>query len=95
MTVSGGPGGSAPRASPSARPACRLCSTGAAEPNLFGRPLQVTVVGHADEIAAGASLLMGQAGEGRPVVLVRGLTPSGPLGAAIDLIRPEAEDLFR
>jgi coenzyme F420-0:L-glutamate ligase/coenzyme F420-1:gamma-L-glutamate ligase len=65
------------------------------EPDLFGRLLQVTVVGHADEIAAGASLLMGQASEGRPVVLVRGLTPSGPLGAAIDLIRPAAEDLFR
>ncbi len=34
------------------------------EPDLFGRPLQVTMVGYADEIAAGASLLMGQAGEG-------------------------------
>lgn len=65
------------------------------EPDLFGRPLQVTVVGHADEIAAGASLLMGQAGEGRPVVLVRGLSPVGSPGAATDLIRPEAEDLFR
>jgi coenzyme F420-0:L-glutamate ligase/coenzyme F420-1:gamma-L-glutamate ligase len=65
------------------------------EPDLFGRPLQVTVVGHADEIAAGASLLMGQAGEGRPVVLVRGLSPAGPTGAARDLMRPAAEDLFR
>lgn len=65
------------------------------EPDLFGRPLQVTMVGYADEIAAGASLLMGQASEGRPVVLVRGLAPAGPPGAAIDIVRPEAEDLFR
>lgn len=65
------------------------------EPDLFGRPLQVTMVGIADEIAAGASLLMGQAGEGRPVVLVRGLDLSGPQGVAADLLRPEAEDLFR
>lgn len=65
------------------------------EPDLFGRPLQITMVGHADEIAAGASLLMGQAGEGLPVVLVRGLARSGPPGIAADIIRPEAEDLFR
>lgn len=65
------------------------------EPDLFGRPLQVTMVGYADEIAAAASLLMGQASEGRPVVLVRGLVPAGPPGAAIDIVRPEAEDLFR
>ncbi len=95
MTVSAAPGGSAPWASPSARRACRPLLDRRGEPDLFGRPLQVTVVGHADEIAAGASLLMGQAGEGRPVVLVRGLAPSGPPGAATDLIRPEAEDLFR
>jgi coenzyme F420-0:L-glutamate ligase/coenzyme F420-1:gamma-L-glutamate ligase len=65
------------------------------EPDLFGRPLQITMVGYADEIAAGASLLMGQAGEGLPIVLVRGLEFAGPPGAAGDMIRPEAEDLFR
>ena len=42
-------------------------------PDLFGRTLEVSVIGFADEIAAAASLLMGQADEGRPVVLVRGL----------------------
>jgi coenzyme F420-0:L-glutamate ligase / coenzyme F420-1:gamma-L-glutamate ligase len=41
--------------------------------DLFGRALRVTLVAHADEIAAAASLLMGQANEARPVVLVRGL----------------------
>jgi coenzyme F420-0:L-glutamate ligase/coenzyme F420-1:gamma-L-glutamate ligase len=64
-------------------------------PDLFGRALQVTMIGHADEIASAASLLMGQGDEGRPVVLVRGLAPLQPHGRAQDLIRPESEDLFR
>jgi coenzyme F420-0:L-glutamate ligase/coenzyme F420-1:gamma-L-glutamate ligase len=61
----------------------------------FGRALRVTVVGHADEIAAAASLLMGQADEGRPVVLVRGLRPQAAPSDARALLRPAAEDLFR
>jgi len=40
------------------------------KPDLHGRPLQFTETGFADEIAAAASLLMGQADEGNPVVLV-------------------------
>ncbi|MEM7445028.1 MAG: coenzyme F420-0:L-glutamate ligase, partial [Pseudomonadota bacterium] len=64
------------------------------EPDLFGRDLRVSTVGHADEVAAAASLLMGQASEGRPVVLVRGLPPSKHLPAAT-LVRPLEEDLFR
>ena len=47
------------------------------QPDLFGRTLQVTETGFADEIAAAASLLMGQADEGVPVVLVRGLALVG------------------
>jgi len=42
------------------------------DPDLFGRTLQVTQVGTADELAAAASLMMGQADEGTPVVHVRG-----------------------
>src|SRR5580700_9016370 len=42
------------------------------QPDLNGRPLQVTETGFADEVAAAASLLMGQADEGHPVVLVSG-----------------------
>jgi coenzyme F420-0:L-glutamate ligase/coenzyme F420-1:gamma-L-glutamate ligase len=38
------------------------------EPDLFGRILEVSIVGFADEIAAAASLLQGQAAEGQPVV---------------------------
>jgi coenzyme F420-0:L-glutamate ligase / coenzyme F420-1:gamma-L-glutamate ligase len=65
------------------------------EPDLFGRKLQVTVVGFADEIAAAASLIMGQAAEKLPVVLVRGLTWKEAPSPARSLIRPAAEDLFR
>ena len=44
------------------------------QPDLFGRILEVSIIGFADEIAAAASLLQGQAAEGQPVVVVRGLT---------------------
>jgi len=66
------------------------------EPDLFGRELKVTQVAFADEIAAAASLLMGQAAEARPAVLVRGLAwgDRPPLPAKA-LIRPKELDLFR
>jgi coenzyme F420-0:L-glutamate ligase/coenzyme F420-1:gamma-L-glutamate ligase len=63
--------------------------------DLFGRKLIVTVIGFADEIAAAASLMMGQADEGCPVILVRGLSWSTPDGRASDLLRTPEEDLFR
>jgi coenzyme F420-0:L-glutamate ligase/coenzyme F420-1:gamma-L-glutamate ligase len=65
------------------------------QPDRAGRPLQTTEVGHADEIAAAASLLMGQAAEGRPVVHIRGLTYPRRDGAASELVRPPHLDLFR
>ncbi len=64
-------------------------------PDLFGRRLKSTQVGIADEIAAAASLLMGQADEATPVVLVRGLDLPAADGSADDLIRDRALDLFR
>jgi coenzyme F420-0:L-glutamate ligase / coenzyme F420-1:gamma-L-glutamate ligase len=64
-------------------------------PDLFGRELRVTQIGFADEIASAASLVMGQADEGRPAVLVRGLTWSEPPTPGAALIRPAEEDLFR
>jgi coenzyme F420-0:L-glutamate ligase/coenzyme F420-1:gamma-L-glutamate ligase len=64
-------------------------------PDLFGRELLVSITGHADEIAAAASLVMGQGGEGQPVVVVRGLTWRGPDNAASELVRPAEEDMFR
>ena len=63
--------------------------------DLFDRELRTTQVGIADEIAAAASLLMGQANEGIPVVLVRGLKFSDTNGSANDLIRARELDLFR
>ena len=63
--------------------------------DLFGRPLQVTVVGHADELAAAASIVMGQAGEARPVILIRGLEPAAAHQPATAILRPPAQDLFR
>ena len=64
-------------------------------PDLFGRPLRVTQVAIADELAAAASLLMGQANEGRPVVLVRGFQCHAAPGKGQDLIRVKEQDLFR
>lgn len=63
--------------------------------DMFGRTLKVTIVGHADELASAASLLMGQGSEARPVVLVRGLPPEQHPTVASTLLRPAAEDLFR
>lgn len=63
--------------------------------DLDGRPLAVTEVGFADEIASAAELLMGEADEGRPAVLVSGLRLEGRARPARDLLRPPAEDLFR
>jgi coenzyme F420-0:L-glutamate ligase/coenzyme F420-1:gamma-L-glutamate ligase len=67
----------------------------AGTPDLYGRKLRTTEVGIADEIAAAASLLMGQAGEGTPAVLLRGLRLPTRDGSAQDLIRPREIDLFR
>jgi coenzyme F420-0:L-glutamate ligase/coenzyme F420-1:gamma-L-glutamate ligase len=64
-------------------------------PDLFGRTLEVSMIGFADEVAAAASLVMGQADEASPVVVVRGLRWSAPESTAASLIRPSNEDLFR
>jgi coenzyme F420-0:L-glutamate ligase/coenzyme F420-1:gamma-L-glutamate ligase len=64
-------------------------------PDLFGRELLVTETGFADEIAAAAGLLMGQADEAIPMVLVRGLAWSAPNQPAAVLVRPAEHDLFR
>lgn len=63
--------------------------------DLFGRPLEITEVAVADEIAAAASLLMGQAAEGAPVVLVRGANITVADAGSGALIRPREQDLFR
>lgn len=65
------------------------------QPDLFGRKLEVTETGFADEIAAAASLVMGQADEAVPLALVRGLAWSAPDAPAAELVRPPEHDLFR
>lgn len=63
--------------------------------DLFGYTLRITIVGVADELAAAASLLMGQAAEGTPIVHVRGFPYPLREGSLQDLIRPRELDLFR
>jgi coenzyme F420-0:L-glutamate ligase/coenzyme F420-1:gamma-L-glutamate ligase len=65
------------------------------QPDLFGRKLEVSIIGFADEIAAAASLLQGQAAEAQPVVIVRGLAWQAPDAPVADVIRPPEEDLFQ
>ena len=65
------------------------------EADRYGYRLQHTDVGVADEIAAAAGLLMGQAAEGQPAVLIRGLSLPPADGRAVDLVRPKEIDLYR
>lgn len=60
-----------------------------------GRRLEVTEVALADQLACAAGLLMGEAAESRPAVLLSGLTLTAPAVPAAGLIRPLEEDLFR
>ena len=66
------------------------------EPDLFDVPLQYTDVGIADQIAGAASLVMGQAAEGCPAVVVRGLHYDVDETATMkDGLRDRDKDLFR
>lgn len=64
-------------------------------PDLFGHALQVTTVGTADQIASAASLVQGQADEGRPIVHVRGIAASRRDGSSREIVRDKGHDLFR
>jgi coenzyme F420-0:L-glutamate ligase/coenzyme F420-1:gamma-L-glutamate ligase len=63
--------------------------------DLNGRVLEATVTALADQVAAAADLVAGQADEGRAVVHVRGLSfaPS-PAASASELLRPRDKDLY-
>lgn len=65
------------------------------EKDLFGYTLRITVIGAADELAAAASLVMGQASEGKPVVHVRGFPYPLQEGSLKELLRPKEQDMFR
>ncbi len=64
------------------------------DPDLFGRPMETTVTGHADAIASAATLLMGEAAEATPAAVVRGVVRGEPAPAR-SINRPKAEDMFR
>ena len=63
--------------------------------DLFGRELRITIVGVADELAAAASLVMGQAAEGTPIVHVRGFPYPLREGSLKEILRPKDQDMFR
>lgn len=62
--------------------------------DLYGRELETSQVGYADQIAAAACLVMGEAGEGQPVVVARGLGWDEDDLSVQRALRPEASDLF-
>jgi coenzyme F420-0:L-glutamate ligase / coenzyme F420-1:gamma-L-glutamate ligase len=63
--------------------------------DLFGYKLRVTQVAAGDELAAAASLMMGQATEGIPAVHVRGFPYQARESHLGELLRPKDQDLFR
>jgi coenzyme F420-0:L-glutamate ligase/coenzyme F420-1:gamma-L-glutamate ligase len=65
------------------------------KPDLFGFRLRITQVAVADELAAAASLVMGQAAEGTPVVHAHGFPYALREGSLHELLRPREQDLFR
>lgn len=65
------------------------------EIDLFGYEIRATIVGAADELAAGASLLMGQVDEATPAVLVRGFPYPLREGTLQEMLRDEVQDMFR
>ena len=63
--------------------------------DLFGYEMKITQVAAADELAAAASLMMGQVAEGTPVVHVRGFPYDLREASLNELLRPEEMDMFR
>ncbi|MDD2923354.1 MAG: coenzyme F420-0:L-glutamate ligase [Anaerolineales bacterium] len=63
--------------------------------DLFDYALKITIVAVADELAAAASLMMGQAAEGTPIVHARGFPYKLTEGSLKELIRPKEQDMFR
>lgn len=67
----------------------------AGEKDLYGYELKSSVIATADEAASAASLLMGQADEGIPVVIIRGARYLKGKGSSKELLREKEKDLFR
>ncbi|MFW9777939.1 MAG: coenzyme F420-0:L-glutamate ligase [Candidatus Heimdallarchaeota archaeon] len=63
--------------------------------DLYGYEMVSTIVARADEVAAAAGLVMGQADEGTPVIIVRGVEYNEAEASALELMRDPATDVFR
>jgi len=63
--------------------------------DIYGNELRGSLICLADQLASAAELLMGQADEGVPVVILRGVGFDEDDGSASVIIRSESEDLFR
>ncbi len=61
--------------------------------DLHGRPLEITLEAVVDEIASAANLLMGEAGDGTPAIVFRGLQLSS--GDQRSVFMPEDRDVIR
>jgi len=65
------------------------------KPDMFGGILKITQIAAVDELAAAASLVLGESSEGRPAVHIRGFPYDLREGNFQELIRPKSQDLFR
>jgi coenzyme F420-0:L-glutamate ligase / coenzyme F420-1:gamma-L-glutamate ligase len=67
--------------------------------DLYGRELKTTSIAVADELSAAASIIMGQADEGIPIVIIKGISYFKKLkndeSSIKSLIRPKKYDVFR
>lgn len=64
--------------------------------DLYGKTLQSTIIGQIDNLASAAQLIMGEADEGLPVVIIRGYKYRFLEAASIkEIIREKSDDLFR
>ncbi len=64
-------------------------------PDLYGRPLEVSLTGLADSLAAAAALVMGEGDEALPFAVVHGARWQGEPTSAQALLRARELDLFR
>ena len=63
--------------------------------DLFGHVMERTIINRADEIAASASMLMGQTTARLPVVIVRGAAYWPGAGSSRSILREPWKDMFR
>ena len=71
----------------------------AGDKDLYGRELETTEIGTADELASAASLVQGQSNEGIPIVIIRGFDAFDKLrnveSNVEPLLLPKSMDVFR